>query len=237
MCRKLMMGVLAIGVVLIAAPFAIGLPGKSADGEQMIQAFAPIMEEENVQTTVDYYYDVFVPLGGVVPAMSQENIDTFNAYLEGFGGLAADAELLVPALAEATGMTPEQAGEYVASEFPAMAQMLQALPQMQEDFTNLLGLMAANVAVFEQVPGGLEHYEPLVTTMQEQRTNYESVASLPDFRAFTWMFVVPGALLVALALFGLVRSGREQDGAQARSTTTVPTEVLDDEHVAEPVAH
>ena len=212
MCRKLMMGVLAIGIVLIAAPFVMGLPGKASDGEQMIQAFAPIMEEQNVQTTVDYYYDVFVPLGGVVPAMSQENIDTFNAYLEGFGGLSADAQQLVPALAEATGMTNEQAASYISTEFPSMAQMLQVLPQMQQDFTNLLGLMEANVAVFEQVPGGLEHYEPLVTTMQEQRTNYESVASLPDFRSFTWMFVIPGVALVALALIGLLRPGAAQAG-------------------------
>ncbi len=237
MCRKMMLGVLAIGIVLIVAPFAIGLPGKAADGEQMIQAFEPIMEEENVQTTVDYYYDVFVPLGGVVPAMSQENIDTFNAYLDGFGGLSADAELLVPALAEATGMTPEQAGAYIASEFPAMAQMLQALPQMQQDFTDLLGLMAANVAVFAQVPGGLDHYEPLVTTMQEQQENYQSVASLPDFRVFTWMFVVPGALLVALAVLGLVRSGKGGDGTQELTTTVAAPSATGQPRTGEPVAH
>jgi hypothetical protein len=240
MCRKMMSGVLAIGIALIVAPFAIGLPGKSADGEQMIQAFAPIMEEGNVQTTVDYYYDVFVPLGGVVPAMSQENIDTFNAYLDGFGGLSADAELLVPALAAATGMTPEQAGAYVADEFPAMAQMLQALPQVQEDFTNLLGLMQANVTIFEQVPGGLDHYEPLVTTMQEQRENYESVASLPDFRAFTWMFVVPGALLVVLALFGLFRPGsgrNDRDRTHTRTTTDTAPTTTDDASTREPVTH
>ena len=211
MCRKLMIGVLAIGVLLIAAPFVMGLPQKASDGERMIQAFEPIMDEDNVQTTVDYYYDVFVPLGGIVPAMTQENIDTFNAYLAGFGGMSADAEQLVPALAEATGMTEAQAAEYIGTEFPAMAQMLQALPQMQEDFTTLLGLMAANVAIFEQVPGGLAHYEPLVTTMQEQQGNYESVASLPDFRAFTWMFVIPGGVLVLLALIGLF-NGRRQIG-------------------------
>lgn len=217
MCRRMMWGVLAIGVILIAAPFVIGLPGKSADGEKMIDAFAPIMSEQNVQTTADYYYDVFVPLGGVVPAMTQENIDKFNAYLAGFGGLSADAQKLVPALAIATGMTEAEAGEYIATEFPAMAQMLQALTQMVEDFTSLLDLMAANVAIFEQVPAGLEHYEPLVTTMQEQRTNYESVASLPDFRTFTWMFVVPGVLLVALALFGLFGGRRTRDEAESQT--------------------
>ena len=69
MIRKMMWSVLAVGVALIVAPFAMGLPGKAAGGEKMIDAFGPIMEEQNVQTTADYYYDVFVPLGDVVPAM------------------------------------------------------------------------------------------------------------------------------------------------------------------------
>jgi hypothetical protein len=211
MCRKMMWAVLAIGVILIAAPFAIGLPDKASNGERMIDAFAPIMQEQNVQRTADYYYDVFVPLGEVVPAMSQENIDTFNAYLAGFDGMAGDAQRLAPALATATGMTEEQVGQYIATEFPAMAQMLQGLPQMQQDFTGLLGVMDAKVGIFQQVPAGLDHYRPLVTTMQEQRTNYDSVASLPDFRTFTWMFVVPGALLVLLAAFGLFGNHRDSE--------------------------
>jgi hypothetical protein len=209
MCRKAMWAVFVIGAILVVAPFAIGLPGKSADGEKMIDAFAPIMEESNVQKTADYYYDVFVPLGGVVPAMTQENIDKFNAYLAGFDGLGADAQQLVPNMAAATGMTEEQVQQYLATEFPAMMQTMQGLPQMQQDFTGLLGLMDQNVGIFEQVPGGLAHYKPLVTTMQEQRTNYDSVASLPDFRLFTWMFVVPGALLMVLALFGLFFGRRD----------------------------
>jgi hypothetical protein len=203
MCRKIMWAVLAIGVLMIVAPFAIGLPGKSADGEEMIDAFAPIMEEQNVQQTADYYHDVFVPLGGVVPAMTQENIDRFNAYLAGFDGLAAESQQLAPKLAQATGMTEAQVQQYLASEFPAMSQTLQGLPQMQQDFAGLLGLMGQNVDIFQQVPAGLDHYEPLVSTMQAERTDYESVASLPDFRVFTWMFVVPGAFLVVLALAGL----------------------------------
>ena len=230
MCRKLMMGVLAIGIVLIVAPFAMSLPTKTSDGEEMIQAFTPIMEAENVQIGVDYYYDVFVPLGGVVPALSQENIDTFNAYLAGFGGMSADAAQLVPALAAATGLTEEQAGAYIADQFPAMAQMLQTLPQMQADFTSLLGLMEANVAIFQQVPAGLDHYQPLVTTMEEQQANFESVASLPDFRLFTWMFVVPGALLVILALAGLF-GGRGDQIQSDRNDEVAPSTERQDELV------
>lgn len=204
MSRKVLYGVLVIGVLLIVIPFAIGLPGKSSSGEKMIDAFGPIMDEQNVQTTADYYYDVFVPLGDIVPAMTQDNIDRFNGYLAGFGGLGSETQNLGPAFAQATGMTEQQVGEYMTTEFPAMTQMVQGLPQMQQDFEGLLGLMGNNVAIFEQVPGGLDHYQPLVTTMQEQQQNYDDIASLPDFRAFTWFFVVPGVLLVGLAAFGLL---------------------------------
>ena len=216
MCRKMLWAVLVVGVVMIIAPFLMGLPDKADGGQKMIAAFEPIMAEENVQTTSDYYYDVFVPLGDVVPAMSQENIDRFNGYNAGIEALGTDVEAMVPALAEATGMTAEQVQGFMGEQFPAMTQMMQALPQMQEDFTGLMGLMGANVAVFAEVPGGLEHYEPLVTTMVEQRVNYDKVASLPDFTMFTWFFVIPGALLVAFALIGLF-VGRKDDEAESRT--------------------
>jgi hypothetical protein len=213
MCRKMMWGVLVVGLMLVVAPFAIGLPGKASGGQDMIDAFEPIMDEQNVQITSDYYYDVFVPLGQVAPAMSQENIDKFNGYLAGFGPMAEEAQQLVPAFAQATGMSEEDAGAFMASEFPAMFQMLQGLPQMQEDFEGLLGLMDANVAIFEQVPAGLDHYKPLVDTMEAEVENYDKVASLPNFTLFTWFFVIPGVLLVAMAAFALF-GNRKQDDPQ-----------------------
>ncbi len=199
MVRKLWWLVLAIGAFGVIAPFALGLPGKVAGGEEMMTAFEPIMDEDNVQITADYYYEVFVPLGQVAPAMSQENIDLFNGYLAGFDAVAMDAQKMVPALAGAMGMSEEEVQGFMAAEFPAMMQMMQGLPQMQEDFGNLLGLMNANVEIFEQVPAGLDHYEPLVVTMQEQQENYDKAASMPDFRAFTWVFLIPGIALVVIA--------------------------------------
>ena len=210
MIRKLWWAVLAIGVFGVIAPFAMGLPDKVSAGEEMMSAFEPIMEAENVQVTADYYYNVFVPLGDVAPAMSQENIDTFNAYLAGFEALGEDAAQMVPTLAEALGMSEEEVQGFMAQEFPAMMQMMEGLPQMQEDFTNLLGLMGANVAIFAQVPAGLDHYEPLVVTMQEQQENFEKAASMPDFRAFTWVFLIPGIALVVISLIALI-SGRKKD--------------------------
>lgn len=229
MVRKLLWAVGAVGALLIAAPFAIGLPDRASGGEKMIDAFEPIMQKDNVDKTATYYYDVFVPLGEVVPAMSQENIDMFTGYVAGFTALGVDAENMVPALSAAMGMTEEQVQGFLDQQFPAMSQTLQALPQMETDFNNLVGLMDSNVTVFEQVPGGLTHYEPLVTTMQSQRTNYDKVAGLPDFRLFTWFFVVPGALLVLLSAAGLMASRREHDrhlDNMIQQELTRPTELV-----------
>ena len=204
MIRKLMWAVLAIGALLIASPFVIGLPDKADGGQKMIDAFEPIMDEQNVDTTAEYYYDVFVPLGDVVPAMTQENIDRFNAYLAGFTALGVDAEQMVPTLASAMGLTEPEVQAFMGQQFPAMSQTLEGLPQMEQDFSGLIGLMDANVGTFERVPAGLDHYEPLVTTMQAEQDNYDKVAALPNFRLFTWFFAVPGVLLVGLAIAGLL---------------------------------
>lgn len=106
---------------------------------------------------------------------------------------------------------------------------------MQEGFTNLLGLMGANVAIFEQVPAGLDHYEPLVTTMQEQQENYEKAASMPDFRAFTWVFLIPGIALVLLSGIALVGTGREARRSSVFETgapTSLPEEAGRDRSTA-----
>ena len=178
MNRNVLWGVLVIGLALVIAPFALSLPSKAAAGERMLNQFEPIMQPSQVQTTATYYYDVFTPLRKVVPAMSAANVEKFNGYLTG--------------LQTAT-WTPEQ------------QKMVQP---MGRDFASLLALMQANVAIFAKVPAGLDHYRPLVTTMQKNVDNYQQVNSLPSFRLFTWFFVVPGVLLVLLAGTGLL-AGRD----------------------------
>ncbi|MGZ4701907.1 MAG: hypothetical protein ACXV98_11900, partial [Ilumatobacteraceae bacterium] len=54
------------------------------------------------------------------------------------------------------------------------------------------------------------HYEPLVTTMQANVDNYNSVDSLPNFRLFTWFFVIPGLLMFGLSGWGLFFSGQHR---------------------------
>jgi hypothetical protein len=203
MNRKLLWAVLVIGLALVIVPFAMGLPGKAAAGQRMMNGFQPIMQPDQVATTATYYNDVFVPLGAVTPMMSAKNLAKFQAYLKGFSGMQTDAAKLVPLLAQALHMTPAQVQRLMATQLPAMAAMLRSLPVMQRDFGGLMGTMQRNVGIFSQVPAGLAHYEPLVTTMQANADNYRQVNSLPDFRLFTVFFVVPGVLLTLLAGYGL----------------------------------
>jgi hypothetical protein len=202
MTRKLLWGVLVIGLALVAAPLAMSLPSKANAGERMLNGFQPIMQPDQVQTTARYYNLVFVPLGQVTPVMSAQNLVKFQAYLKGFGGMQSDAAKLVPLLAQALHMTPAQVQVLMSKQLLAMAAMLRNLA-MQRDFGGLLGTMQQNVGIFSQVPAGLRHYRPLVTTMQANVDNYKQVNSLPSFRLFSWFFIIPGALLILLAGYGL----------------------------------
>lgn len=177
----------------------------------MIDAFGPIMDQDNIDITATYYYEVFVPVGDVVPAMTQENIDRFNGYLDGSTALCVDAENTAPASAAVMQMPEGNVYAFMGEQFPAMTDMLESLPEMQIDFAGLLGLMGSNVAIFQQVPAGFGHYEPLVTTMQAEISIYNKVSSLPDFRIFTWFLVIPGVILTGIAVAALVLDRRKKN--------------------------
>src|SRR5690348_298559 len=201
--RKVLWCVLVIGLALMVAPFSLSLPGKAAAGQRMLDGFQPIMQPAQVKTTADYYNNVFVPLGKVTPMMSARNLAKFQLYIKGFAGMRADSAKLVPLLAQTLNMTPAQVRQMMATQLPAMSEMLRQLTPMQRDFGGLLGTMQGNVDIFAQVPAGLNHYRPLVAAMQANVDNYKQVNSLPDFRLFTVFFIVPGVLLVLIAGVGL----------------------------------
>jgi hypothetical protein len=187
MNRKVLWAVLVIGAALVIAPFALSLPGKSAAGERMLGDFQPIMQPKQVQTTAYYYNDVFTTLGKVVPAMSAANVAKFEAYVQGMKSVR---------------LTPAQM-QSMQRQFPQLVQLFGGMPTMLKDFDQLIALMKTNENIFAQVPAGLAHYRPLVSTMQGNVQDYKQVNSLPDFRLFTWFFVIPGFLLVLLAALGL----------------------------------
>lgn len=208
MNRAVLWAVLATGLALIVVPLAISMPGKAADGEQMMKEFEPIMESQSVATTADYYDNVFTKLRPVALAFNADTVDRFRGYQQGLTGLQAEAPTIVPVLAQQLGMSEQQVQQFLGQQFPAMSQLFQGLPQMGTDFSNMVGLMEQNVEVFERVPPGLDHYQPLVRTMEGNVENYDQVSSLPPFDLMAWFFVVPGAALVVLAGIGLLGEHR-----------------------------
>jgi len=205
--RKVLWPVLVIGLALVIAPFALGMPGKTAAGQRMLNDFQPVMSASSVQTTVDYMNNVFIPLGKVTPALNGQTVAKFQGYTKGFDGMLVDGQKLVPILAQAMHMTPVQVQTMLAKQFPNMFALLTALPQLKTDFGQLIGLMAANTKVFAQVNPGLNWYHPIVTTMQGNVADFKSVNSLPNLNLLTWFYAIPGLLLVLLAGYGLWHEG------------------------------
>ena len=76
-------------------------------------------------------------------------------------------------------------------------------PAMQTGFGQMVQSVHVDPRVFGEVPAGLQHYGPLVSTMQANVDNYAQVDSLPSFRLFPWFFVIPGVLLLVISVLGL----------------------------------
>ena len=121
-----------------------------------------------------------------------KNLAKFQAYMAGFEGMQADSAKLVPLLAQAMNMTPAQVQQMMAENLPAMAAMLQNMPQMQRDFNGLISTMQANEDIFSQVPAGLAPYQPARPPMQANVDNAADVNSLPSFHALHVVLRDPG---------------------------------------------
>jgi hypothetical protein len=188
--RASLWAIIAIAAVLIAIPFSIGLPGKSAAGQTMLDDLHSLMQPASVNTTVKYFEGTFVPLRPVSVGAVRS---------------AGETPKLIGALAGPLHMTPVQVQRFLAKRFPATAAMLQGLPRLAPTFAN--------------VPPGLKHYRPLVRALRANVDNYAQVSSLPNLRLFTWILVVPGALLALLAGRTLLSDRRTRVGAVAAPAT------------------
>lgn len=138
--KALWWAVMVIGVAMIVAPFALGMPGKTAAGQRMLNDFRPLMSASNVQTTADYYNNVFTPLGGITPFFTQQNAQKFQGYLQGMQA----SGLKIPAAA--------------AKDFTQMVGMMgQAAPIAQRVpaglawYKPLVETMQGNVADYKSV--------------------------------------------------------------------------------------
>jgi hypothetical protein len=83
---------------------------------------------------------------------------------------------LIPAL-HAKGLTSKQ----IAQRLPAVARLRDRWVKILNNMTPMIGVMSDNVG------------------------NYNAVAALPSFPLFPWLFVVPGLLVVGLALLAGIR--------------------------------
>ena len=192
--RRFTLAVLVVvGVGLIIAPFAMSMFSRSDKGAQMVNDFRPIMQPSNVQTTADYYNNTFVKLRPIALAMNPKTIATFNGYVQGLKAMEQDLAKMPPAQKMA-----------LAQHYPAMAQMLNELPQMEKTMGGFTAMMAANVNTFKNVPPGLDHYKPLVDTMQANVGNYAAIDALPSMKAFPWFFIIPGLIALLGAAYLLV---------------------------------
>jgi hypothetical protein len=178
--------ILIIGILMVVMPFAISMPSKTSAGQAMLNDFHPMMQKASVKVTVGLYKSTFEPLLPVAQ-----------------GGIAAAGETtqMMTGFATALHMTPTQMSTYLGSKYPALAQLLASFPQM--------------VPIFKNVGPGLNHYKPLVNTMQANVTNYAKVDSLPNFNLFTWFFAIPGVLISLFALLGLGLFGRKNETSGA----------------------
>ncbi|MGZ4386562.1 MAG: hypothetical protein ACXVZO_06505 [Gaiellaceae bacterium] len=196
MRRVVLAVLLVVGLALVIAPFAFSMFSRTSDGEQMMNSFRPIMQQESVDKTVYYMNNVFSPLRPISQLMTKDRVATLGAYMQGMQAMQTEAPKLVPMLAQAMHVTPAQVQVMMAKQYPALAQTFTALPQMNKDFATVLAPMGKAVPVFQQVPPGLDHYHPIVLAVADNVGNFQSVDALPRMGLFPWFFVIPGALIV-----------------------------------------
>ncbi len=120
-------------------------------------------------------------MGAFEQIETRENVATIQGYFATMAtGQGALRLDVVPAL-EKQGLSPAE----VAARYPATTALNEDWVHVLNDMTPMIGAMSDNV------------------------DNYEAVRSLPPFPLFPWFFVVPGVLVVVLALAG--RRNRTQE--------------------------
>jgi hypothetical protein len=118
------------------------------------------------------------------PYMTAERIGAYQRDVREVDAYAREALDVAPAIFHPDVDDPGQRRRRFLADSPQIALFSQQWPAVHRSFTRLLDTIAAN------------------------RGNYDAVAALPPFPLFPWFFVVPGTLLVVLALAGLLLGRR-----------------------------
>ena len=153
MPRKISGGlVILVGVVFIVVTLINNLFAVGPAFEEMITDFRPLLAEESLNT-------------------ARADIAVLEAAGEEFQTAVA------PRMAQALGMTPEEFAGMVQGQYPAVAQGMQALPEITATFSGL------------------------IDTLDSQRALFESADAIPsdDLSATTvpWIITISGLLAIA----------------------------------------
>ena len=125
MPRKISGGlVILVGVVFIVVTLINNLFAVGPAFEEMITDFRPLLAEESLNT-------------------ARADVAVLEAAGEEFQTAVA------PGMAQALGMTPEEFAGMVQGQYPAVAQGMQALPEITATFSGLIDTLDSQRALFE----------------------------------------------------------------------------------------
>ena len=109
-----------LGGVLIISTFALSLPQKAADADELNENLTPIY--------------------------TQELIDGASGSLAVIGAMGQEMQTqMLPDLAAQLGMTEEELGAFMGANFPATAAAMQTMPDALERFEAFVGVFAVNL--------------------------------------------------------------------------------------------
>lgn len=118
------------------------------------------------------------------PYMRAERLASFDRDVRQVDEYAQEALTVAPRIFLPGVADTQQRQQQFLTRSPQVALFSQQWPAVHRTFTRLLGTISANKA------------------------EYDAVAALPSFNLFPWFFVIPGVLLIALALAGLLLGRR-----------------------------
>lgn len=140
--------ILLVGVGLIIAPFGFKMFDRASAGADMMQAFEPVL--------------------------TRPNVTTFQGHMQTFSGMKDDLGKMLPAFSQKMGVTQDQLNQMMKQQFPGIANGMQQMDKMGQDFNTVITVMDQNV------------------------DNFQKADQLP-MRTMPWFFIIAGGALVVLA--------------------------------------
>ena len=115
-----------LGAGLVIVTFALSLPQKAADADELNENLTPIY--------------------------TQELIDGATGSLAIIGAMGQEMQTkMLPDLAAQMGMSPDELNAFMGENFPATAQAMQSMPESLPRFESFVGIFAMNLDNYETI--------------------------------------------------------------------------------------